>query len=196
MSYNVPPPSSRPVWPIVLACLVLVVGIAVAAVFVGINLGEDDDTASGSVSVSASGDGESDEPAAGPPSTVETVTETPKDEQPEKSAEPRETQRPPKAVDVPSEVDCGGDTAVLGTRTPTFAAAICRTGPGTYVYRGKSDGVADGIVLQAQRNAAGDWFATNKGYAYIIDADTGRLTIRNGASEVVDSENAIQFSTR
>lgn len=195
MSYNVPPPSNKPVWPIVLACVVLVVGIAVAAVFVGINLGEDDESASGSVSVSSS-DGGSEEPADAPPTTTKTVTETPEEKKSDEPAEPSETGSSPKPIDVPSEVDCGGDVAVLVTRTPSFTAAICRTGPGAYVYRGKSDNVADGIVLQAQQNAAGDWFATNKGYSYVIDADTGQLTIRDSSGDVVGSENAIRFDTR
>lgn len=44
---NLPPPSTKPVWPIVVACLVLVVGIAVAAVFIGMNLNDSEDEASG-----------------------------------------------------------------------------------------------------------------------------------------------------
>ena len=202
MSYNVPPPANKPVWPIVLACLVLVAGIAVAAVFVGMNLADDDDdAASDSRQVPTNSAGPSDEPAKSPHKTKQTEPaeddESPKpSDSPEPSESPEtETDEPVEPdPDLPAEVDCGGDDLVLTTRTPSFAASICQTGADAYVYRGKSDDVADGIVLQAQQNAAGDWFATNEGYAYLIDGDTGKLTIRDGESNVVATENAIEFS--
>ena len=173
MTYQLPPPSNKPVWPIVAACLVVAAGIAVAAVFIGMNLAEDDDPDAEPVAVSTSDDVQ-DEPVDSPSPTDETDPNTPSgetdpstptdetdpntpttdDETPEPVDSP-ETGPGQQEIDVPGAIDCGGDVRVLATRTPSFAASICRTAPGTYVYRGKSDDVDEGIVLQAQRNTIG-----------------------------------------
>lgn len=219
MSYNVPPPSGKPVWPIVVACLVLVIGIAVAAVFVGMNLSDSDQQAAGRnhAPAYATADDDATDDAAQTDAGQETkakpdktVTEPEPDETDDADAddadddesapddgsdEPRDDPPETSADRDDPRLACGRATDVLTTRTATFGASICRTADGDNVYRGMSENIKGSLVLNATFDAGSDtWVATNQTYEYTVDAETGHMTIRNlETGEVYGSEPAIKF---
>lgn len=104
MAYNVPSPSGKPVWPIVVACLVLVAGIIVAAVFIGMNFSDSDEQASS---------GRGSPPAyasSGDDATDTSSKQKSGDESKKKSDGPQET-GPAEQTDAPEKTDGPKDDA-------------------------------------------------------------------------------------
>ncbi|MDN5854217.1 MAG: hypothetical protein L0K86_15475 [Actinomycetia bacterium] len=225
MANSVPPPSTKPVWPIVVACLVLVAGIMVAAVFIGMNLsdsdnnnvanrddapayaGPDSGSKQKSSEAAASDEKQSDEQQSDDGkqnSSDSDESESPEKSKDEKSDEPKDEESDePKDEESESSaedprLDCGSASTVLTTRTAEFGASICRTADGDHVYRGMSVNIDGSLVLHATLNEATDmWVATNKTTEYTVDADTGQLTIRNAETgEVYGSQPAVKFHTK
>ncbi|HLR85532.1 MAG TPA: hypothetical protein VK059_11320 [Nocardioidaceae bacterium] len=229
MSNGVRPPSTKPVWPIVVACLVLVVGITVAAVFVGMNLSDSDDdddvagsdnapsySAEDSDSKKSSNDADNQKQADEGDQQESDSSESPSPQQSDEQQSDKKNadkQQPDKknadkenaddssgSEPTPSDprLECGNASTVLTTRTAEYGASICRTEDGGHVYRGMSVNIDDSLVLSATLDkATGMWVANNKSTQYTVDADTGKVTIRNSETgEVYGSQAAIEFHTK
>lgn len=214
MPNGAPPPSTKPVWPIVVACLVLVVGIMVAAVFIGMNLSDsdDDNVASGDDAPSYVSNDEGSQQTSGSKASDGKQGDSDDDKQSPSGSD--ESDPPAKSKgDTSNEsgegssgsvpdaddprLDCGSASTVLTTRTAELGASICRTADGDFVYRGMSVNIDGSLILHATLDDATDmWVASNKSTEYTVDADTGQLTIRDSETgEVQRSEPAIEFRT-